>query len=196
MSLLKCILVAIFSVVLFQWNAYTHSIRNDKKQLSHQNDERSKNDHKRDNLDGDKINNLGQYHNNRERLNEDDYVVAPDEASYNDEFTESTSEQYYEETTLGYETERDTLNECILSRAQFYLSWWVFENGSLRVPPNVRLNSSGILDLSLSFSTEEAIFNHVLNVTSDNPSNVSAFSLICNRLLNVLSKILPHMKLV
>ena len=63
--------------------------------------------------------------------------------------------------------------DCILARSQFYLSWWVHENGSLRIPENVQLNTSGILDLSLYFSTEDAIFNHVLSFASENPSDVS-----------------------
>jgi hypothetical protein len=74
-----------------------------------------------------------------------------------------------------YYEEEFTTSECILARSEFYLSWWVHENGSLRLPPSVRLNGSGILDLSLHFTTENAIYTHVLSFTTDNPSDVSHF---------------------
>lgn len=63
--------------------------------------------------------------------------------------------------------------ECILARSEFYLSWWVFDNGSLRLPSFNRLNTSGILDLSLQFSSEDQILTHILSFTSDNPSDVN-----------------------
>jgi hypothetical protein len=85
------------------------------------------------------------------------------------------TEEYETETDPNddyYEEEFNT-RECILARSEFYLSWWVHENGSLRLPTSVRLNGSGILDLSLHFTTEDAIYTHVLSFTTDNPSDVS-----------------------
>lgn len=98
--------------------------------------------------------------------------------------TTTTTEKEEEEEITDYpnpfgfgaiepEVEEDWSSECILARSEFYLSWWVHENGSLRVTSSLRLNGSGVLDLSLNFSSEDTIFTHVLNFTTDNPSEVT-----------------------
>lgn len=71
----------------------------------------------------------------------------------------------------GGESELDS-SECILARSEFYLSWWVHENGSLRVQPPERLDGSGFMDLSLNFSSEDSIYTHVLSFTTNNPKEV------------------------
>lgn len=80
-------------------------------------------------------------------------------------------EEEEEDPSTEYEYDFPT-NECILARSEFYLSWWVHENGSLRIPTGSRLNSSGIMDLSLHFTSEYSIYTHVLSFTSENPSEV------------------------
>lgn len=63
--------------------------------------------------------------------------------------------------------------ECILEKSEFYLSWWINEDGSLRVSGSNRLgNSQGFIDFSLQFRTEDLIFNHVAEMTTNNPSDV------------------------
>lgn len=65
------------------------------------------------------------------------------------------------------------LPECILSRSEFYLSWWVNEDGSLRLPASNRSGtSSGFVDLSLKLMSNASIFRHVAGLTSDNPNDV------------------------
>lgn len=81
--------------------------------------------------------------------------------------------------------------ECILARSEFYLSWWVNENGSLRVPTIARLNGSGIMDLSLNFTSEDSIYTKVFSFTTSNPSEVSPkkmqFFFIANISLKLVS---------
>lgn len=65
------------------------------------------------------------------------------------------------------------LPACILSRSEFYLSWWVDENGALKLPTvNRDGKSPGFADLSLNFHTQDAIFRHVSHMTTENPSDV------------------------
>lgn len=66
----------------------------------------------------------------------------------------------------------DQLPECILSRSEFYLSWWVHENGTLKITPSYRLNGGGFIDLSLEVHSEEWIFEKVLSLRSLNASEV------------------------
>lgn len=66
----------------------------------------------------------------------------------------------------------DELPECILSRSEFYLSWWVHENGSLKISPSYRLDGVGFIDLSLEIHTEESIYNYVLSMRTMNASEV------------------------
>ena len=82
-------------------------------------------------------------------------------------------------------------SECILARSEFYLSWWVNENGSLRVPTISRLNGSGIMDLSLNFTSEDSIYTKVFSFTTSNPSEVcpSIFYLARNKCNFSLSQI-------
>lgn len=62
---------------------------------------------------------------------------------------------------------------CILSRSELYLSWWVNEDGSLRLPSSNREgNSAGFVDLSLKFLSEDAIFRQISEMTVDNPQDV------------------------
>lgn len=71
------------------------------------------------------------------------------------------------------------LPECILSRSEFYLSWWVNEDGSLKLPSTNRPGlSPGFADLSFKFTNEDGIFKHVSEMTSNNPSDVSACLLL------------------
>lgn len=65
------------------------------------------------------------------------------------------------------------LPACILSRSEFYLSWWVDENGALKLPATNRDGKlPGFADLSLNFHSQDAIFRHVSHMTSENPSDV------------------------
>lgn len=69
------------------------------------------------------------------------------------------------------------LPECILSRSEFYLSWWVNEDGTLKIPTSNRNgNFAGFVDLSLNFHSEDLIFKHVSELKTDNPNDVSEFS--------------------
>ena len=75
-----------------------------------------------------------------------------------------------------YSVESSESNEqCILERSDFYLSWWVYENGSLRLPTVNRTAMSGFLDLSLQLATESMLYEFVLSFTSQNPSEVNNF---------------------
>jgi hypothetical protein len=75
-----------------------------------------------------------------------------------------------------YSIESSESNEqCILERSDFYLSWWVYENGSLRLPSVNRTTMSGFLDLSLQLATETMLYEFVLSFTSQNPSEVNNF---------------------
>ncbi|CAG9799599.1 unnamed protein product [Chironomus riparius] len=86
-----------------------------------------------------------------------------------------------------YSVESSESNEqCILERSDFYLSWWVYENGSLRLPTVNRTAMSGFLDLSLQLATESMLYEFVLSFTSQNPSEVIRIMSIAN---NKLSKI-------
>lgn len=67
----------------------------------------------------------------------------------------------------------ETNEQCILERSDFYLSWWVYENGSLRLPSVNRTAMSGFLDLSLQLATESMLYEFVLSFTSQNPSEVN-----------------------
>jgi hypothetical protein len=188
MLLLKSILLAIFLVIFLQCNAFEHETKTNQKYSPQGSDESDKNDHLSDKLNRDKII-LGDYHNRDSKknssVNSGDFYMPPvgaGELEY-DDVTE-TSENY-DETTSNYVNDLPQPLECILAQSQFYLSWWVHENGSLRVPGNVRLNTSGILDLSLYFTSEDAIYNHVLSFTSNNPGDVSV-------LFFLLSSIIIH----
>ncbi|CRL03398.1 CLUMA_CG016341, isoform A [Clunio marinus] len=78
-------------------------------------------------------------------------------------------------------------SECILSRSEYYLSWWVNEDGSLRLPGSNRTgNSSGFADLSLNFNSESAIVNHISQMTTDNPNDVINFLSLANNRLSQL----------
>lgn len=66
----------------------------------------------------------------------------------------------------------DELPECILSRSEFYLSWWVHENGTLKIAPSYRLNGGGFIDLSLEIHSQESIYSYVLSLRSLNASEV------------------------
>lgn len=73
-----------------------------------------------------------------------------------------------------YSVQSSESNEqCILERSDFYLSWWVYENGSLRLPSVNRTAMSGFLDLSLQLATESMLYEFVLSFTSQNPSEVN-----------------------
>lgn len=65
------------------------------------------------------------------------------------------------------------LPECILSRSEFYLSWWVNDDGSLKLPSSNRDGKSpGFADLSLKFQSDEAIFRHISEMRTENPNDV------------------------
>lgn len=66
------------------------------------------------------------------------------------------------------------LPDCILSRSEFYLSWWVSEDGSLRLPASNRSGLSvGFVDLSLKLHSNGTMFRHVADLTTDNPNDVT-----------------------
>lgn len=162
MLLLKCILLATFLVIILQCDAYSHDAKSNQKKtpLSGGNDESKINDKN--------------YHNRDDKpTNSGDSFLPPVGAIEIDDVTETT-EFYYDETTSDYEAERDQSLDCILAQSQFYLSWWVNEDGSLRMSgPRFNSTTNGILDLSLYFSSEDAIYNHVLSFTTTNPGDVS-----------------------
>lgn len=66
----------------------------------------------------------------------------------------------------------EELPDCILSSSEYYLSWWVNEDGSLRMPATRPGGSVGFVDLSLEFHSEDMIFNHVTTMQTDNPNDV------------------------
>lgn len=93
---------------------------------------------------------------------------------------ESEKTSFQDDVYLKYRVESDDGNvECILERSEFYLSWWVHENGSLRLPSINRTNVSGFLDLSIQYATESSIFNQVLSFTSQHPKEVILCVLKC-----------------
>jgi hypothetical protein len=81
---------------------------------------------------------------------------------------------YYEDgISPALATEDNVVEECILERSEFYLSWWVHENGSLKLPPSSRLgNSAGFADLSISFGSDNVIYRKITEMTSGNSSEV------------------------
>lgn len=82
-------------------------------------------------------------------------------------------DEYYDGEISPASIAAKDLPECILSRSEFYLSWWVHENGSLKLPASNRSGSSvGFADLSVNFHSESAIFKHVADMTSENPNDV------------------------
>lgn len=73
-------------------------------------------------------------------------------------------------STAAYEE----LEECILSRSEFYLAWWVYENGTLKLPASNRSGkSTGFADFSVKFHSEDLILQQVSNMTTNNPDDVS-----------------------
>lgn len=67
----------------------------------------------------------------------------------------------------------EELPECILSRSEFYLSWWVNEDGSLKLPASNRSSTSlGFVDLSFKVQSNNTTILHVLQMTADNPNDV------------------------
>lgn len=86
-----------------------------------------------------------------------------------------SSELYQEENDDYYISPAngdDELPECILSRSEYYLNWWVHENGSLKIPASNRLDGVGFIDLSLEIHTEDSIHSYVLSLQSLNVSEV------------------------
>ncbi|KAG5678635.1 hypothetical protein PVAND_008291 [Polypedilum vanderplanki] len=126
-----------------------------------------------------------------------DNINVDDSAVNARESPETSKEALYQDLFNDYGSSYslydpgDDEPECILARSEFYLSWWVHENGSLRLPSFNRLNTSGILDLSLQFDSETTLFNHVLNFTSDNPHEVIRFmSVASNKLDQIPASVL------
>lgn len=78
------------------------------------------------------------------------------------------------------------LPDCILSRSEFYLSWWVNEDGSLRLPASRNGSSPGFADLSLKFQSEDAIFKHVSEMTSGNVHDVMQMQTSANAMTELL----------
>jgi len=65
------------------------------------------------------------------------------------------------------------LPECILERSEFYLSWWVNDDGTLKVSASARLgNYAGFLDLSVGYQSEDVIFEHVSQMLASHPDDV------------------------
>lgn len=64
------------------------------------------------------------------------------------------------------------LPECILSRSEFYLSWWVNDDGTLKLAANRPPGSPGFADLSVKFESEDTIFSHVASMQASNPNDV------------------------
>lgn len=108
-----------------------------------------------------------------------DKKSSADKKQNNREFPPSTRRKknsdndYYDSEISAASSDAEDLPECILSRSEFYLSWWVHENGSLKLPTSNRSGSSvGFADLSVNFHSEGALFNHVLDMTTKNPNDV------------------------
>lgn len=99
---------------------------------------------------------------------------SKDKKQNNREFPPSARKKRdFDDELLAPIVEGKTSPECILLRSEFYLSWWVFENGSLKLPPSNRSGSSlGFADLSLNFHSETAIFKHLADMTTENPDDV------------------------
>jgi hypothetical protein len=70
----------------------------------------------------------------------------------------------------------DSLPECILSRSEFYLAWWVHENGTLKLPASNRSGKyTGFADLSVKLASEDLLIKQVTEMTTDNPNDVRIF---------------------
>lgn len=89
------------------------------------------------------------------------------------------SNDYDYESMFPANDDVPSLPECILSRSEFYLSWWVNEDGTLKVNPTNRSGSAGFADLSLTFHSEDMMIKHVAQMTTDNPSDVIAMKFHC-----------------
>lgn len=103
----------------------------------------------------------------------DDNIEARESPETSQEPNQSYQKLFDFGSSYSYMDSDEAQPECILARSEFYLSWWVHDNGSLRMPAVNRLNSSGILDLALQFDSENSIFSHVLSFTSENPNEVN-----------------------
>lgn len=90
------------------------------------------------------------------------YKEFPSSETYRDD-------DYYEISPANGD---DDLPECILSRSELYLNWWVHENGSLKLPTSTRIDGVGFLDLSFEIHSEESIYSQVLSMRTDNASEV------------------------
>lgn len=106
----------------------------------------------------------------------------------NREFPSSARHRQLDTSYLDYDesgistASATELPNCILSRSEFYLSWWVDENGQLKLPASNRDGKSpGFADLSLKFHNQDAMFKHISDMTSENPNDVnSLISFICH----------------
>lgn len=119
------------------------------------------------NVTSDKLSSADKIQNNRE------FPPSARHKRYSD-----SDNDYYDYGISAASNDPEDQPECILSRSEFYLAWWVYENGSLKLPASNRSgNSAGFADLSVKFNSEDAIIKQVLNMKTDNPNDVSKSSL-------------------
>lgn len=84
------------------------------------------------------------------------------------------AKKYYEKYE-HYNLDSDI--DCVLEDSEFYLSWWVHEDGSLKVSElNETDRQSGFIDLSFEYGTDETIYlQKILRMGSNNASDVIIF---------------------
>lgn len=99
---------------------------------------------------------------------DDNELTSSEEFPSSEFYRDEEQDDYYISPAAG----DDELPECILSRSEFYLSWWVHENGTLKIAPSYRLSGVGFIDLSLEIHTEDSIYSYVLSLRSLNASEV------------------------
>lgn len=121
------------------------------------------------------INNTSDISNNTSLIDNVNFGNINDTRESHETSLESLSvEEFFPVPYNHYALESSESNDqCILERSDFYLSWWVYENGSLRLPSVNRTAMSGFLDLSLQLATESMLYEFVLSFTSQNPSEVN-----------------------
>lgn len=92
---------------------------------------------------------------------------------------------YDNDSVAGSATQEPS--ECILSRSEHYLSWWVHEDGSLKLPATNRDGSTtGFVDLSFKYQSETIMFEYVSKLTADNPKDIIIFLSMANNELKRL----------
>lgn len=119
-----------------------------------------------------------------------------DKSQINREFPSSArrkrnSDNVYRDMNYDNDSEAGSSTQelplCILSRSEFYLAWWVNEDGSLKLPPSNRNGSTmGFVDLSFKYQSETSMFEHITQLATDNPEDVITFMSMANNELKRL----------